>query len=168
MIAPPDERTSSNRNIARARMIGLVQRVARCRVTVDGEVVGAIGPGMLILLGVHRDDTDGDLDLLARKCAGARIFADDEGKMNRSVAEIGGGVLVVSQFTLFGDMRRGMRPYFGEAAPPEMAEAYYRRFMERIGAAGISVSGGVFGARMSVELVNDGPVTIVIDTRRME
>lgn len=149
-------------------MIGLVQRVERCSVRVDGVVISSIGPGMLILLGVHADDTGRDLELLTRKCAGLRIFPDGDGRMNRSITEIGGQILVVSQFTLFGDVRRGLRPYFGDAAIPEKANEYYERFMAVLSESGIPVKGGVFGAHMSVEIVNDGPVTIPIDTREMQ
>jgi len=146
-------------------MIGLVQRVGRCSVSVEGREVSSIGRGLLILLGVHREDTDRDLDVLARKCIGLRIFPDDEGKMNRSVTDCGGEILVVSQFTLFGDVRRGLRPYFGEAALPEKANDYYERFMRMLSGSGITVKGGVFGAHMLVDLLNDGPVTVSIDTR---
>lgn len=146
-------------------MIGLVQRVDRCGVTVEGTLVSSIGKGLLILLGVHRDDDERDLELLARKCIGLRVFPDEEYRMNRSITDIGGEILVVSQFTLFGDVRRGLRPYFGEAAPPEKAVEYYERFMKLLANSGIPVRGGVFGAHMRVELINDGPVTISIDTR---
>lgn len=149
-------------------MIGLVQRVSRCSVRVAGETISAIGPGMLILLGVHADDTERDLTLLARKCAGLRIFPDGEGKMNRAITGAGGEILVVSQFTLFGDVRRGLRPYFGGAALPEKANGYYERFMALLAESGIPVKGGVFGAHMEVEILNDGPVTIPLDTREMQ
>jgi len=145
-------------------MIALIQRVLRCTVTVDGNPVSSIGRGMLIFLGVHGDDTERDLRALVRKCTGLRMFADDEGKMNRSLADIGGEVLVVSQFTLFGDVSRGMRPYFGQAAEPAKARSMYEAFMESMGETGVTVRGGVFGAAMQVELVNDGPVTIRIDS----
>ncbi len=149
-------------------MIALVQRVVKCSVTVEEAVVSSIGRGMLILLGVHKDDTVRDLDLLARKCVGLRIFPDEEDRMNRSITDIGGEALVVSQFTLFGDVRRGLRPYFGEAALPDAANDYYERFMELIARSGVPVKGGVFGAHMRLEILNDGPVTIPIDTRRMQ
>jgi len=148
-------------------MIGLVQRVSGCTVSVEDGVVSSIGRGMLILLGVHRDDTDEDLALLARKCIGLRIFSDDEGKMNLSLGDVGGEIMVVSQFTLFGDVRRGMRPFFGEAALPEKADALYERFIDTLARTGITVKGGVFGARMQVNILNDGPVTLSIDTRAM-
>ena len=148
-------------------MRAVVQRVSRCTVSVDGITVSSIGPGFLILLGVQEGDTGDDLALLVRKCAGLRIFPDDAGKMNRSIHDIGGEALVVSQFTLFGDVRRGLRPYFGEAAAPEDATRFYEGFMAAISAEGVPVSGGEFGAHMHVELVNDGPVTIILDTRNM-
>jgi len=148
-------------------MIGLVQRVDSCAVSVDGETVSSIGRGFLILLGVHREDTDDDLDLLARKCIGLRIFSDDEGRMNRSITDVGGSFLVVSQFTLFGDVRRGLRPYFGDAALPEKANEYYERFMAELSKTGLAVKGGLFGAHMHLEIHNDGPVTITLDTRNM-
>ena len=148
-------------------MIGLVQRVAACEVAVDGETVGKIGRGLLVLLGVHRDDTDHDLVLLARKCAGLRIFPDENDRMNRSVTDVGGEILVVSQFTLFGDVRRGLRPYFGDAAEPDKGEEYYHRFMEMISQAGIPVQGGTFGAHMMLNIINDGPVTLTLDTKDM-
>ncbi len=148
-------------------MIAVVQRVSRCAVRAGERTVSSIGPGMFILLGVHERDTGTDLALLVRKCAGLRIFPDDEGKMNRSVTDIGGAALVVSQFTLFGDVRRGLRPFFGEAADPVRASALYERFMTDLAAAGVPVSGGEFGAGMSVELVNEGPVTIILDTRNL-
>ena len=122
---------------------------------------------MLIMLGVHKDDTDHDLNLVVRKCAGLRIFPDNEGKMNRSVADIAGEIIVVSQFTLFGDIRRGLRPYFGEAAEPAKAESVYESFMAALRDIGIPVKGGVFGAAMEVELVNEGPVTIRIDSKEI-
>ncbi len=149
-------------------MIGLVQRVDGCSVTVEGKRISSIGRGLLILLGVHREDDARDIDLLARKCIGLRIFPDEEYKMNRSVTDIGGEILVVSQFTLFGDVRRGLRPYFGEAAPPEKANEYYECFMSTLAKSGIPVQGGVFGAHMRVELINDGPVTIAINTREIQ
>ena len=148
-------------------MIALIQRVTRCSVRAEGQEISSIGRGMLILLGVHKDDTDHDLGLLVRKCAGLRIFPDDAGKMNRSVMDIGGEVLVVSQFTLFGDVRRGLRPYFGDAAEPAKAESVYESFMAALRDTGIPVNGGVFGAAMQVELVNDGPVTIRIDSKEI-
>ena len=148
-------------------MIAVVQRVGKCSVTVDDSVVSRIGRGLLILLGVHRDDGDDDMKLIVRKCAGLRIFPDSEGKMNLSLADVKGDVIVVSQFTLFGDVKRGMRPYFGDAAAPDKGNEYYERFMQLLAAEGFSVQGGVFGAHMDVELLNDGPVTIILDSRNM-
>ncbi len=142
-----------------------MQRVNRCSVTVDDEIISSIESGLLILLGVHADDTKADLELLARKCLGLRIFEDDQGKMNRSVTDMDGDILVVSQFTLFGDVRRGLRPYFGEAAHPEKANDYYERFMALLRESGRTVRGGVFGAHMHLDILNDGPVTIPIDTK---
>ena len=148
-------------------MRAVIQRVTRCTVSVESDTVSSIGPGFLILLGVQEGDTGDDLALLVRKCAGLRIFPDDSGKMNRSIRDIGGEALVVSQFTLFGDVRRGLRPYFGDAAAPDDATRLYENFMTALSGEGIPVVGGEFGAHMHVELVNDGPVTIILDTRDM-
>ena len=126
--------------------------------TVDGERVAEIGPGMLVLLGVRRGDGDEQADWIARKLRALRIFEDDDGKMNRSLEDAGGAVLCVSQFTLYGDARKGNRPSFVDAAPPEEAEPLYQRVRDALGA-----KGGRFGARMSVELVNDGPVTLLLE-----
>jgi D-aminoacyl-tRNA deacylase len=147
-------------------MRAVVQRVTRASVQVDGEVVGRIGLGWLVLLGVARGDTDADADRLAEKVVGLRAFADEQGKMNRSVAEVSGAVLVVSQFTLLGDCRKGRRPSFDEAAEPAEAERLYLRFAAAVGAAGVPVATGVFRAMMQVELVNDGPVTFLLDSRK--
>ena len=140
-------------------MRALVQRVARASVTVDGERVAAIGPGLLVLLGVRSGDGEAEADKLVRKLLALRIFEDDEGRMNRSVADAGGEILCVSQFTLYGDAREGNRPSFVDAAPPEEAEPLYERVRATLGA-----QGGRFGAHMEVELVNDGPVTIILET----
>jgi D-aminoacyl-tRNA deacylase len=148
-------------------MRAVVQRVTRASVQVEGEVVGRIGLGWLVLLGVARGDTDADADRLAEKVVGLRAFADEQGKMNRAVAEVGGAVLVVSQFTLLGDCRKGRRPSFDEAAEPAEAERLYQRFAAAVGAAGVPVATGVFRAMMQVELVNDGPVTIWLDTAEL-
>jgi D-aminoacyl-tRNA deacylase len=137
----------------------LVQRVSRAAVSVDGREVAAIGPGLLVLLGVRRGDGPDEADRLARKLLALRIFEDGDGKMNRSVREAGGELLCVSQFTLYGDARKGNRPSFVDAAPPEEAEALYERVREALGA-----QGGVFGARMEVALVNEGPVTLLVET----
>jgi D-aminoacyl-tRNA deacylase len=136
----------------------LVQRVSQASVTVDGEQVAAIGPGLLVLLGVRRGDGPAEADRIAAKLLALRIFEDDGGKMNLSVGDLGGELLCVSQFTLYGDSRKGNRPSFVDAAPPEEAEPLYERVREVLGA-----QGGVFGARMGVELVNDGPVTLLLE-----
>jgi D-tyrosyl-tRNA(Tyr) deacylase len=142
----------------------LVQRVSEASVTVGERVVGSIGRGLLVLLGVEHGDGAGEADLLARKVANLRIFEDNAGKMNRSVLDVGGGVLVVSQFTLCADVRKGNRPSFIGAARPELAEALYARFCDRLAAEGATVARGQFAAHMAVRLVNDGPVTIWLDT----
>jgi len=148
-------------------MRAVVQRVSRANVTVDGEEVGAIGGGLAVLLGVGRADTEADADYVARKVAGLRIFPDDEDKMNRSVLDVGGGVLIVSQFTLYGDVRKGRRPSFVEAAPPDRANALYEYFVARLKAEGVGhVATGRFQAMMGVSLTNTGPVTILIDSKK--
>lgn len=145
-------------------MRAVVQRVSAASVTVAGAVVGEIGVGFLVLLGItHADDT-ADAALLARKVAGLRVFEDDGGKMNLSLADVGGAVLAVSQFTLYGDVRKGRRPSFTGAARPEQAEPLYRYFCQMLAAEGIAVEEGVFQAHMAVSLVNDGPVTLWLDT----
>jgi len=145
-------------------MRACVQRVTSAKVVVDGKIVGAIGRGLLVLLAVAADDDDGDLRWLVDKVVGLRVFEDDEGKMNLGLEEVGGEMLVVSQFTLLGDCRKGRRPSFTAAAPPEMAEQMYERFVEEARGLGVRVATGVFRAHMQVELVNDGPVTLVIDS----
>jgi D-tyrosyl-tRNA(Tyr) deacylase len=147
-------------------MRAVLQRVSKASVRVDGEIVGQIGLGWLVLLGVARGDTEADADRLAEKVVGLRAFEDDAGKMNLSVTEVAGGVLVVSQFTLLGDCRGGRRPSFTEAAPPEEAERLYLDFTRQVAAAGLTVATGVFRAMMDVELVNDGPVTLLLDSRK--
>jgi len=144
----------------------VIQRVSRAKVTVDGEVTREIGRGLLVLLGVGRDDTEADADYLADKTAGLRIFEDADGKMNRSVADVGGAVLVVSQFTLYGDVRKGKRPSFDGAAPPQAARELYEYFVRRIRDAGLPCETGRFQEMMQVELVNEGPVTILLDSGR--
>ena len=142
----------------------MLQRVARASVTVGGELVSEIGPGLLLLVGVAKRDGEAEADWLAEKVAGLRVLADEDGKMNRSIRDVGGGVLAVSQFTLLADTRKGKRPSFVGAAPPEEASPLFDYFCERLRAAGVaSVKTGSFGARMDVALVNDGPVTIVLD-----
>ena len=145
-------------------MRAVIQRVSRSAVLVEAEVVGAIGPGLLVLLGVGQEDGLAEVRLLADKIAHLRVFNDAEGKFNLSVLDVGGSVLVVSQFTLFADTRRGRRPSFISAGAPEIAAPLVERFMEEVRALGLMVAGGKFGAHMQVELVNDGPVTIVLDT----
>jgi D-aminoacyl-tRNA deacylase len=147
-------------------MRAVVQRVSRAKVTVNSEVTGEIGRGLLVLLGVAQTDTQSDADYLADKIAGLRIFEDNDGKMNRAATEIGAEVLVVSQFTLYGDVRRGKRPSFDAAAPPQKARDLYDYFVERIRAAGLSCHTGRFQEMMQVELVNDGPVTILLDSSK--
>jgi D-aminoacyl-tRNA deacylase len=144
----------------------VVERVSAARVLVDGEVVGKIRAGLLVLLGVGKNDTATDAEYLAAKIVGLRIFNDDRGRMNRSVSDTKGGVLAVSQFTLYGDVRRGKRPSFDEAAPPELARQLYEHFVSEIRATGLVCETGRFQAMMQVELVNDGPVTILIDSQR--
>jgi D-tyrosyl-tRNA(Tyr) deacylase len=147
-------------------MRAVVQRVSRARVTVGDKVTGEIGPGLLVLLGVGQGDTPADADYLADKVAGLRIFEDEHGKMNRSVSDVAGGVLVVSQFTLYGDVRRGKRPSFDAAAPPQEASELYQYFVERLRAAGLRCETGRFQEMMSVDLINEGPVTILLDSSR--
>jgi D-tyrosyl-tRNA(Tyr) deacylase len=145
-------------------MRACVQRVSEARVTVDSAVTGEIGRGLVVLLGVSARDTDEDLGWLAEKVVGLRIFEDDAGKMNRSLADVGGAMLVVSQFTLYGDCRRGRRPSFTDAAPPELAERMYDAFVARVRTLGVAVATGRFREHMLVTLTNDGPVTLWIDT----
>ncbi|MGA7080114.1 MAG: D-aminoacyl-tRNA deacylase [Terriglobales bacterium] len=147
-------------------MRAVVQRVRRARVTVGGDVTGEIGLGLLVLLGVGSGDTRVEADYLAEKTIGLRIFEDDGGKMNLAVGEVGGAVLVVSQFTLYGDVRRGKRPSFDLAAPPDVARSLYEYFVERIRGAGLRCETGRFQEMMQVELVNDGPVTILLDSSK--
>jgi D-tyrosyl-tRNA(Tyr) deacylase len=149
------------------RMRAVIQRVSRCRVLVEGNVVGEIGPGLLVLLGITKTDNEAAADYLAEKVLGLRIFEDTEGKMNLSVQDARGEVLVVSQFTLYGDVRRGKRPSFDAAARPEEARRLYEYFVERIRAAGVRCETGQFQAMMEVELVNDGPVTILLDSEKL-
>ena len=145
-------------------MRAVVQRVSRAKVTVNGWTAGEIGRGLLVLLGVGQTDTEADAAYLSEKVVGLRIFEDEDGKMNHSVREVGGSVLVVSQFTLYGDVRRGKRPSFDEAAPPETARRLYELFVQKIQAAGLRCETGRFQEMMQVELVNEGPVTILLDS----
>jgi D-tyrosyl-tRNA(Tyr) deacylase len=147
-------------------MRAVVQRVSRAQVAVNGEIAGEIGLGLLVLLGIGRNDTEADATYLAEKIAGLRVFEDSEGKMNRSVQEVGGSVLAVSQFTLYGDVRRGKRPSFDAAAPPEKARQLYEFFVELIRVAGLRCETGRFQEMMKVELVNEGPVTILLDSEK--
>jgi D-tyrosyl-tRNA(Tyr) deacylase len=142
----------------------LLQRTTAARVRVDGETVGEIGPGLVVLLGVGPDDDEATADVLARRVTELRIFDDAEGRTNLSLIDTGGAVLVVSQFTLYADTRRGRRPGFTGAAPPELAERLYERFAEALRGLSVAVATGRFGAVMAVELVNDGPFTIWLDT----
>ena len=144
----------------------VVQRVSEASVRVDDAAVGRIGPGLVVLLGVGRDDEERDAEYLADKVLHLRVFPDEEGHMNRSVVDVAGGILVVSQFTLLGDVRRGRRPSYTGAAPPEEADRLYGRFVERLRPSGLDVATGVFRAMMDVSLVNQGPVTILLDSRK--
>lgn len=147
-------------------MKAVLQRVTEARVTVAGEIVGQIGRGVLVLLGVEQGDSTADVHQLADKLLALRFFDDAEGKMNLALADIGGEVLVVSQFTLLGDCRKGRRPSFTAAAPPELAEPLYEQFVAAVGIKGVRVATGKFRAQMLVSLVNDGPVTLLLDSRR--
>jgi D-tyrosyl-tRNA(Tyr) deacylase len=146
-------------------VIAVVQRVTGCKVHVDNQTVGEIGSGLLVLLGISKSDEEKDAEYLADKIAHLRILEDEEGKMNRSLVDTGGEMLVVSQFTLLGDCRKGRRPSFVEAAPPEMAEKLYDYFVYQVRSKGISAATGQFQAKMAVSLVNDGPVTIILESK---
>ena len=147
-------------------MKALLQRVLSASVSVDDTVVGRIGPGLVVLLGVGRDDTEQDADHLAHKVANLRVFQRDDAEFDLSVMDIGGGILAVSQFTLMADTRKGRRPSFVQAAPPEVARPLYERFVERLTSLGIAVSTGVFQEYMHVEIHNDGPVTVLLESNR--
>ena len=147
-------------------MRAVIQRVGRAKVTVGGEITGEIGRGLLVFLGVGSEDTTDDADYLADKTVGLRVFEEEGGKMNRAVGEVGGGVLVVSQFTLYGDVRRGKRPSFDAAAAPQKARELYEYFVERVRSVGLTCQTGRFQEMMDVELVNDGPVTILLDSAK--
>lgn len=144
----------------------VLQRVSRASVTIDEVVIGEIGAGLVLLLGVAKDDTPEDVKYVVDKCVQLRIFGDDQGKMNRSLLDVAGEVLAISQFTLYGDTRKGRRPSFEGAAPPERAEPLYELAVERLGEHGLTVATGRFGAFMEVSLVNDGPVTLTVESRR--
>lgn len=148
-------------------MRAVVQRVSEASVEVDGAVVGSIGQGLLVLLGVGRNDSDSDLDYMADKIMNLRIFEDSEGKMNLSLLDVGGEMLVVSQFTLYGDCRKGRRPSFSSSASSDIARPMYLKFIDKVRSSGVRVGEGVFGAMMSVRLCNDGPVTLLIDSERL-
>ena len=148
-------------------MRAVVQRASRAKVTVDNRIVGCIGRGLVVLLGVTESDTAAEAEYLADKITELRVFSDDDGKMNLSLGDVGGAVLAISQFTLYGDCRRGRRPSYTEAARPEKAEQLYEHFVRRIIEKGIAAETGVFGAMMQVELVNDGPVTLMLDSSKL-
>ncbi|HEX9190189.1 MAG TPA: D-aminoacyl-tRNA deacylase [Vicinamibacteria bacterium] len=148
-------------------MRAVVQRVREASCRVGGEVVGAIGPGLVVLLGVGSGDSEEDADYLADKVLNLRVFPDEAGQMNLSVRDVAGELLVVSQFTLLGDVRKGRRPSYSDAAPPGEAERLYRAFVARVRLSGLAVATGVFRAMMDVALVNEGPVTILLDSRRL-
>ncbi|MGC9372521.1 MAG: D-aminoacyl-tRNA deacylase [Thermovirgaceae bacterium] len=147
-------------------MRAVVQRVSRAEVRVEGNPTGKISNGLCVLLGVHREDERDDIQWMAEKLVNLRIFEDDSGKMNRSLLDVGGSLLVVSQFTLYGDCRKGRRPSFVDAAGPEKAKAFYEEFIEMVRSMGIQTAEGVFQAMMDVELTNQGPVTLVVESRR--
>jgi D-tyrosyl-tRNA(Tyr) deacylase len=147
-------------------MRAVVQRVVHARVDVDDQVVGEIGPGLVAFVGAGRGDTDKDVDTVAAKVAGLRVFEDENGKMSRSVGDVGGAVLAVSQFTVFGDVRRGRRPSFDDAMEPVEAERLFERFVQQVRALGVPVETGRFRAMMRVLVDNDGPVTILVDSRK--
>jgi D-tyrosyl-tRNA(Tyr) deacylase len=148
-------------------MRAVVQRVSRASVVVDQKVAGQIGPGLLVLVGVESGDGPADVEYLASKIGEARVFADDDGRMNRSVRDVGGAVLVVSQFTLLGDLRKGRRPAFDAAARPDAARSAYESLIDQLKKSGLPVEAGVFQADMRVELINEGPVTLLLDSRRL-
>jgi D-aminoacyl-tRNA deacylase len=145
----------------------VIQRVSSASVSVDRQLISQIGPGLLVLVGVADGDGPADIDYTSARVRDLRIFPDEDGRMNRSVVEAGGSVLVVSQFTLLGDVRRGRRPGFDAAAPPDLARTLYEQLVERLRSDGLPIETGVFQAHMAVELVNDGPVTILIDSRKL-
>ena len=144
----------------------VLQRVSSASVRVDGNFIGDIGPGLVLLIGIHRNDTDEDMHYVMDKCVHLRIFSDETGKMNHSVLDMGGELLVVSQFTLYGDTRKGRRPGFDQAGRPDMAEPLYERAVARLRDHGLQVATGRFGADMQVDLINDGPVTLIIEHPR--
>ncbi len=151
----------------RGKMRAVVQRVSRASVRVDKKITGEIGPGLLILLGVHQDDGDKEVKWMVDKIIHLRIFEDQAGKMNRSLLDTGGAMLIVSQFTLYGDCRKGRRPGYATAAPPDKAEALYNTFIKEVQTRNVSTASGIFQADMAVELTNDGPVTLLIDSSKL-
>jgi D-aminoacyl-tRNA deacylase len=160
------KREGSCGKLQKLNMRAVVQRVSRAQVSVGQEVVGKIGPGLLVLLGIAKTDTQADAEYLAAKIVGLRVFEDENGKMNLSLAETNGAILAVSQFTLYGDVRKGRRPSFDDVAPPELARVLYEDFVAKIRESGTTCETGRFQAMMQVELVNDGPVTILLDSTR--
>ena len=150
-------------------MRALIQRVSSAQVSVDGQVVSAIGRGLLVLLGIHKNDTEADGDWIARKLVALRIFEDEAGKMNLSAQDIGGALLIVSQFTLYGSLLKGTRPGFSDSMPGAQAKVFYEAWLARLRqSCALEIKEGVFAAKMAVQLVNDGPVTLMIDSRRAE
>lgn len=147
-------------------MRAMIQRVSEAACTVEGRVTGRIGRGLLVFLGVGPEDGEADVSFMADKIVNLRIFEDEDGRMNRSIKDIGGGVLLISQFTLYGDCRKGRRPDFSAAGPPGMARRLYDRTVEAVRAAGVETATGIFAARMEIQSVNDGPVTLILDSRR--
>ena len=147
-------------------MRAVIQRVSKASVTVDGEITGNIGCGLVVLLGLDPADDEADLEFMKRKLLNLRIFPDSDNKFNLSLSDIGGEILLVSQFTLYGDCRKGNRPSFSRAAPPELAEKFYERLREQLENSGIGVASGIFGAHMEVSLLNDGPVTLILDSKK--
>jgi len=147
-------------------MRAVVQRVSRASVSVDGQVTGQIGRGLLVFLGIGKEDSQADIDFIADKVANLRVFEDAGGKMNLSVKDICGGILLISQFTLFGDCRKGRRPDFTQAGPPELAKTLYEKTVEAIAEKGIPVQTGIFAAQMEIDLLNNGPVTLVLDSKK--
>lgn len=147
-------------------MRAVVQRVKKSSCRVDNEIVGKIDKGLLLLLGIGQDDNEKDLDYLVDKVLGLRIFSDEDGKMNLSLEDIGGQILIISQFTLYGDARKGKRPSFSKSSSPELGEKYYNQFIDKVKSKGIKTETGIFGAHMDIELINDGPVTILLDSKK--
>ncbi|MCD6374177.1 MAG: D-tyrosyl-tRNA(Tyr) deacylase [Caldisericaceae bacterium] len=143
----------------------VVQRVKKASVSVNGQIVGQIGKGLMLLIGVAQQDTEADIEFVADKCVNLRIFEDEQGKMNRSLLEVGGEILAISQFTLLGDTRKGRRPSFIQAAEPQKGNEFYQKFIERLRSHGVKVETGIFGAMMDVELLNYGPVTLIVESK---